>query len=187
MKKKIFAMLFVLVLIATSITALAACDKTGGSKNIGALQMEKKYLAEKTVNSGLTEEDILARPEEYLTYQSYFIFHSNGTGEYVCNKVSYELGGYEVNAKYTIRFKYVYADDDKSAVACFYDGLDNRSIILSNNKKGETYNYDFADWSSLITVSKYVLCVTGAGYSFFINEDYVKQIPNFNKSTEESK
>ena len=55
MKKKIFAMLFVLVLIATSITALAACDKTGGSKNIGALQMEKKYLAEKTVNSGLTE------------------------------------------------------------------------------------------------------------------------------------
>ena len=187
MKNKIFAMLFVLVLIATSITALAACDKTGRSKNIGALQMEKKYLAEKTVNSNLTEEDILAQPGEYLTYQSYYVFHADGTGEYVCNEIDYR--DYNIHAKYTLHFKYTFVDEEKSAVACFYDRLDNQSIILKGYKdetdnEGIPYDYDLTDWSRLVTVSKNVLCVTGTGYTFYVNEDYVKQIPNFNKQTE---
>lgn len=194
MKKKIFAMLFVLVLIATSITALVACDNAGGGKNISALQTEKKYHAESTVNSGLTEADILAQPGEYLQYQSYYVFHANGTGEYICNKVTddyYNNTLVKIHAKYTLRFKYTYVDDDKSAVVCFYDGLNNQSIIIENGYKDETdnigkpYDYDFTDWSKLVTVSKNVLCVTGTGYTFYINEEFVKQIPNFNKSAEE--
>ena len=170
MKKKLFAIIFVLILTVSGVTALAACDNAGG-KAISALQTEKKYLAESTVNSGLTEEDILAQPGEYLTYHSYYVFHADGTGEYVCNKIDYR--DYNIHAKYTLH----------------YDRLDNQSIILKGYKdetdnEGIPYDYDFTDWSRLVTVSKNVLCVMGTGYTFYVNEDYVKQIPNFNKQTE---
>ena len=186
MKKKLFAIIFVLILTVSGVTALAACDNAGG-KAISALQTEKKYLAESTVNSGLTEEDILAQPGEYLTYQSYYVFHADGTCEYVCNKIDYR--DYNIHAKYTLHFKYTFVDEEKSAVACFYDRLDNQSIILKGYKdetdnEGIPYDYDFTDWSRLVTVSKNVLCVMGTGYTFYVNEDYVKQIPNFNKQTE---
>ena len=167
---------------ATCFATLAACDSNDNGKNIGALKTEKKYLEESTVNSTLTEQDIIDSADDfYLTYQQYYIFHSNGTGEYVYNGIDYESGGYIVHAKYTIKFKYTYVDDDKSAIACFYDSLENNSTVIGDYNTGNPFPYSFNSWSRLITVSNDVLCLTGTGYTFYVNEDYAKKLTNFNK------
>ncbi len=116
----------------------------------GSLQYDKKYIAEGHANNDK---------------ERYYLFHSDGTGIY-----KYFSSGYTYAYDYTVSFKYTYADEDKTAVVCLFDSVEYGSK--------DTEKSVSTDWSELLTVSKNVLCTTN-GY-FYINEDYLKEIPNFN-------
>ncbi|MDE7439382.1 MAG: hypothetical protein K2N23_02625 [Clostridia bacterium] len=157
MKKRIVLVLLTAVIACFALFGLSACDS-----NVGQLQMDKKYF-----------------DSDYLDFtngsEEYYIFHSDGTGEYryYSPYYSYDNSLHSSSVDYTINFKYTYADEDKSAVVCFYDsveyGSENGSAIVSTG------------WSGLLTVSKNVLCWGSSIIGFYINEDYLETIPNFAK------
>lgn len=95
--------------------------------------------------------------------ECYYIFYSNGTG---VRRYFHAYGTYCTD--YRLTFKYTYIDDDKEAITCFFDSVEY------GNKNDATIS---TDWSALLTVSKNVLCT---GTSFYINEDFLNEIPNFN-------
>lgn len=119
--------------------------------NDGKLAMDKRYIY---------EDDAKADSAEQRSY----IFHSKGTGEF-----TYHYDSGSMHEHYVIHFKYTYADSDKSAVVCFYDSI--------TRLDGDDGSYTLTNWSRLVTISKNVL-VTGAS-TYWINEDYLKTIPNF--------
>lgn len=177
MKKKILSICLITLLLISAICICAACDNKSDN-DIGKLQMNKKYIAKSTINSELTEQDILDRSSEYLTYEHYYIFYSDGTGICVYNDIDFHYN-IRVHRKYTLHFKYTYVDNDKSAVVCFYDSVDDTSTVVSTN---EPHAYPLKNWTTLLTVSQNVICTAGtSGYSYFVNEDYAKQLTHFNE------
>ncbi|MDE7454320.1 MAG: hypothetical protein K2M64_00630 [Clostridia bacterium] len=179
MKKKFFALLLATLLIVCTVVTLVACDDKS-SNDIGKLQINKKYIIKSTINSELTEQDIIDKSSQYLIYECYFIFYSDGTGIFVNNRITYQST--TVHCKYTLHFKYTYVNDDKSAVVCFYDSIEDNSTILSTKNP---YVYSLNDWTTLLTVSKNVICTAGtSGYTYYINEDYAKELSNLNKKTD---
>lgn len=155
MKKKLVGFILLIVTVCCAVFSLSACGVNSG--NVAGLEMDKKYIYYDSVNEDKNE------------YESYYIFYANGTGKRRCFKIVTSSVD-----DYTINFKYTFVDKDKSAVVCFYDSVDY----------GDKHNTSYkpsSDWSVLLTVSKNVLCSAGIyGYSFYINENYLKTIPNFN-------
>lgn len=140
-----------MIIIATLICSLAftACNTDA------KLAMDKRYISESDVRKDAEK-------------QVYYIFHSDGTGEY-----TYHYDGTYTHSHYILHFKYTYVDGDKSAVACFYDSIES----LANDE-----GYKPVGWSELVTVSKNVLATVGtSGYVFWINEDYLEELTNFRK------
>ena len=137
--------------------ALTACGKAEATA--GTLAMNKRYIRESDV-------------KEDSSKQISYVFYSNGTGKYTYH-YDYESIFNPEHSHYVITFQYTYADNDKSAVVCFYDSFE---ALEGNTTEALT------DWSTLVTVSKNVLATTGSyGYTFWINEDYLKNIPNFGR------
>ena len=132
------------------ITLCCAFAFTACGKDELTLVMDKRYIFE---NDAKKDAD----------KQASFIFHSNGTGEYTIHD-----DYYDIHEHYVIHFKYTYADSDKSAVVCFYD-----SITRLDGDDGSSHT----KWSRLVTISKNVLVTSASDY--WINEDYLKTIPNF--------
>lgn len=148
MKRKLSVLSIVCVIIF-SVCAFSACGD-----DIDELQMNTKYIS--TYDVG-----------EEANKQSYFIFNSDGTGEY-----RYYLPSYN---DYTVHFKYTYTDKDKSSAVCFYDSVEYGAGHLSSTTIE-------SNWSYVLTVSKNVVCrVSSYGYSIYVNENYLKTIPNFDK------
>lgn len=177
MKKKILPIILLTILVIGAFGAFTACGDKGGN-DVSKLQMNKKYIAHATVNSTLTEQDIIDKSSQYLVYEHYYVFYSDGTGILVNNRITFGDSS-RVHCKYTLHFKYTYVDDDQSAVVCFYDSVENNSVVLSTN---EPYAYSLSGWTTLFTVSKNVICAAGTnGYSFFINEEYAKQLTHLNE------
>ena len=152
-----------MMLIVTALCcvfALSACE----DKDVSALAMDKRYIS---------EDDVKKEYNQQLSY----VFHSNGTGEYTrhYDYISiFEDGSSHLH--YKIHFKYTYVDSDKSAVVCFYDSIERLD--------GDDGTMNPTNWSMLLTVSKNVLATAGSyGYGFWINEDYLKKIPNFGAQT----
>lgn len=174
MKKRILSICLITLLLASVICLCTACDN-----DVGELQMNKKYLLKSSVNNELTEQEIVENWSSYTTKtcECYFMFYSDGTGIFVKND-TYS----NIHRKYTVHFKYTYVDEDKSAVVCFYDSIEDNSVVIST---GKPYEQDFTGWTTLLTVSKNVACSAGtSGYTFYLNEDYAKQLPNLNKTDE---
>ena len=151
MKKKIILALVAAVVAVFACFAFAACSGDGD------LQMNARYIIEDDIN----EKDY---------QQTYFEFFSDGTGVY-----RYYYKGTSTLYDYELTFKYTYADNDKSAVVCFYDsvvyGKDNITAKVST------------EWMRLLTVSKNVLCyVSTSGYTYYINQNYLNStLQNFGK------
>lgn len=187
MKKRIFASIFAVALIALSLVALAACG------NDTELVYGKKYILEDDVNEKSGE-------------QTYYVFEKDGTctRHYYSKKTVYE--SYDTSKKatviidYIVQYRYTFVDGDKSTIVYFYNNVIDSSTYTDSNgktvslKDSEYYKdyyggYDFdhlpkTDSNGLIMVSKNVLCIAGVGYTFYINEDYLNTIPNFNKVDE---
>lgn len=155
MKKLRYLIASVLLVCLSAILLLCACDVGSSSAGEGgSLVFAKKYVR------GAFGED----------RENYFIFRSDGTGDYVCNR-DYDYPGDE---HYTMHFKWFYADKDESAVVCFYDGAEygagHEAKSLSDYTK------------YLVTVSEHVLCSNnGSSTSYFINEDHVDELTNYGK------
>lgn len=152
--KKILAITMLLVVTICCAFAFTAC----GSDS--KLAMNKLYIREEDVGKEV---------------QDSYIFHSNGTGEYTYH-YDYESSvssEYNYSRHYIIHFKYTYVDKDKSAVVCFYNSIERL--------EGDDGSYKSAsEWSKLVTVSKNVLATVGStSYVFWINEDYLDEIPNY--------
>lgn len=154
MKKlaKFLSLFAVLVAMFGALVAFSACDSEY------ELKMNTRYI---------DEEDTDLATEQ----QTYYIFNSNGMGAYHY----YYNSSYDGVYDYVITFKYVYADSDKSAVVCFYDGVEYSDNHIATKSVS-------SEWNRLLTVSGNVLASAGSyGYTFFINENYLPQIPNYGK------
>lgn len=156
MKRRFFAIFLATVACFGALFALSAC---GG---VSSLQMNKKYIDEEYVKDAEAQ-------------QSYYLFRSNGTG--ICKfyydyDSPYDPSG-DFTVDYTVTFKYVYVDNQREAVVCFYDSVEYGEADTGEYKV-------VSDWSVLLTVSRNVLCSAGTGgYTFYVNEDYLGEIPDF--------
>ncbi len=150
--KKLLSLLLAVTAAIGCLLVFSAC----GSDT--ELQMNTRYIHE-------------AHTRDSLEQQRYLLFTSDGVGIYHY----YDESTYSGITDYTVTFKYSFADSDKSAVICFFDSV----------KFGEkhTGSKDFStDWNWLLTVSGNVLASAGSyGYTFYISENYLPQIPNYGK------
>lgn len=144
-----------------------AADQNKESQAQEVLVMDKRYISESHVRSSAEK-------------QIYYVFHSDGAGEYIYHYDYDYISDYDkkydehIHRHYAIHFKYTYVDRDKSAVVCFYDSIERF--------EGDDGSYKSTSWSELITVSENVLSTIGSNdYVFWINEDYLKTIPNYRK------
>lgn len=186
--KKLLAVITTAVLLIGALLAVASCGKNGEY----GLVYEKKYVYANHVNQGI-EEGSKAEGHKY----KYYLFHKDGTLKYHEESTETKQTGWDdtndepITAKYYVKYdvyyKYTFVDDDRSAVFITFDRFEDNTT----DEKGtsisckEVISYFYYPKERLITVSKNVLCYVNSGYSFYINEDYVKQIPNYNKPTEE--
>ena len=160
MKKIAIYVMMIIAAIICSFTFVACSDNdVSASSDAATLVMDKHYINADYVNED-TEKQI------------YYVFHADGTGEFIYH---YDFSGsyYESHYHYIIHFKYTYVDNDKSAVVCFYDSIERLD--------GDDKTYNSTSWSSLVTVSKNVLTTVGSGYTFWISEDYLKNLTHFGK------
>lgn len=151
MKKKLVIFVSLIICSLALLLALSACDSP--SNDGSDLQFDKKYIAKEHANKDT---------------EGYYLFHSDGTGIY-----KYYDEEYDYTVDYTVSFKYTYADNDKTAVVCLFDSVK----YGSKHSASSLFNVG-THWTSLLTVSKNVICTTGG--NVYINEDYLKEIPNFN-------
>ena len=162
--KRITILTILIVFSLCSAFAFTACGKNGETSGEEALVMDKRYI---------NEFDAQKDEEK----QKYYVFHSDGTGEYVYHYDYDYVSSYlteHVHRHYIIHFKYTYVDNEKSSVVCFYDRLERL--------EGDDSEYNSTSWSELVTVSKNVLSTIGTSYVFWINADYLKTIPNFHRA-----
>lgn len=190
MKKKFTAVTLLLTLVLICAAVFASCDSQNG------LAFGKKYVNKNTIN------------KDDQNQADYYVFNSDGTGtyyyKYATEDFSYDADYSGIWTKtvydYKFNFKYVFTDDEKSAIVCFYDGQLTDNSMKYNAKKDEQGNFvrdengdrvyseegtafEYASdtsWSVIITVSKNVL----AGAGTYVNEDYAKQLTEYNKSAE---
>lgn len=186
MKKKVLAILFAIVLVATSLIALTACkeEKTDDY----ALVYGKKYIYSSDVRVKVTE-------------QRYFIYYRNNTCKYHYYSTATTAENEVLTFEFTVDYRFTFVDGDNSSIVYFYDSVTDDSTYadangnvgsLADSEYWKTHSELYSDYlpktddCGLITVSNNVLCTAGAfGYAFFVNEDYVNSIPNFGVSAEE--
>lgn len=180
MKKRVLAILFAIALVATCLFTLAACEEEK-VEDYGIVY-GKKYILGSDIHEKATE-------------QHYYIFYRNGMCKY--HSYSKDVGAnnsYIIVRDYTVQYRFTFVDEDKSTIVYFYDGVTDDSTFTdasgnvttlkeSDYWKQSEFAYEYlpdTDDSSLITVSKNVLCTVGTyGYAFYVNEDYVSNLPNF--------
>lgn len=159
MKKLLATLLSAMLICAALVAVLAGCDSgsnEGGTpagssdSSKSVLKMEKRYLY---------AEDIGSNP-------TYYIFHADGTGEYVYHNNEFEH-------HYTVHFKYTYAGIDNGSVVCFYDSV----TYHAENKEPEDVR---ANWARYLSVSENVLVKEeSSGFLYYVNEDYAKTLTNY--------
>lgn len=154
MKKLRYLVVSILLICLSAVLLLGACGKSGSPAG-GGLVFNTKYVR------GAFGEDV----------ENYFLFRSDGTGDYACNN-DYTYAAAE---HYTMHFKWFYADQEESAVVCFYDGAEYDEQKHKAPRIGDDTHY-------LVTVSEHVLCVSsGTSSSCYINENYVDELENYRK------
>ena len=151
MKRKFSAAVFCIFAAAMLFCAFAGCSKTSSGGEMGTLELNKKYIHESYVQD---------KDGNY----SYYIFTSADEGEH-----HYYYAGIDSNGRiysYTIHFRYKIVGE---MAHCFFDsveyGVDDTEKTVSS------------DWTSSLGADVDFLMQTNGTY--YINEDYLKEIPNF--------
>lgn len=180
MKKRLIAIALTVVLCVGLFAVLVSCGKEEST----GLVFGKKYIYEEAINSNKAAR----------RFDS-FIFYDDGTGIFHCKNINYDYDKVAYSYNYKIKFRYVFVDDDKSGVVCFYDELltndssiyyysydDEKNEILEDSI--EKIEFSEYDWSVLLSVSENVLVLTTTYIGIFVNEDYADKLTNFNKIPE---
>lgn len=113
----------------------------------------------------------------------YFIFYSNGTCTRFSHRDAYSSSSYfSRDTDVEMYYKYTYLDEQKTGIVCFIDGIketeydDGGSVYNVNTSLSPSYEKDYY----IFSISKDVVMSTGEyGYTFYINENYAREIPNF--------
>lgn len=171
--KKFFAlMLLAVTCCVAALSLFVGCsDEEHATDSPDSLQFNVKYYY---------YEDIHNNQNGSATY---YIFYSNGT----CMRYSQSghtsyLDGYVKEVEYKTYYKYTYLDEQKTGVMCFFDSIKTTYY----NSDGSIYHIDTEPSSaeqkeySVLSVSKNILMSSGLySSSYYINENYIKEIPNF--------
>ena len=151
MKKKILGAAFCIIAAVMLFCVFAGCSRTASGGEMGTLELNKKYIHESYVQD---------KDGNY----SYYIFTSADEGEH-----HYYYAGIDSNSRiysYTIHFRYKIVGE---MAHCFFDsveyGVDDTEKTVSS------------DWTSSLGADVDFLMQTNGTY--YINEDYLKEIPNF--------
>lgn len=151
MKKKILGVAFCIIAAVMLFCVFAGCSRTASGGEMGTLELNKKYIHESYVQD---------KDGNY----SYYIFTSADEGEH-----HYYYAGIDSNSRiysYTIHFRYKIVGE---MAHCFFDsveyGVDDTEKSVSS------------DWTSSLGADVDFLMQTNGTY--YINEDYLKEIPNF--------
>ncbi len=151
MKRKFSAVVFCIFAAVMLFCVFAGCSRTASGGEMGTLELNKKYIHESYVQD---------KDGNY----SYYIFTSADEGEH-----HYYYAGIDSNSRiysYTIHFRYKIVGE---MAHCFFDsveyGVDDTEKSVSSN------------WSSSLGADVDFLLRTNGIY--YINEDYLKEIPNF--------
>lgn len=151
MKKKILGVAFCIIAAVMLFCVFAGCSRTASGGEMGTLELNKKYIHESYVQD---------KDGNY----SYYIFTSADEGEH-----HYYYAGIDSNSRiysYTIHFRYKIVGE---MAHCFFDsveyGVDDTEKTVSS------------DWTSSLGADVDFLMQTNGTY--YINEDYLKEIPNF--------
>lgn len=152
MRKRICALLLLVVIGVFSVCSLTACDDD--EKDVGSgLRFDVKYVHLYNIRADENE------------FCDYYVFHRNGSGEYRYMNTA-------VNTiNYTITFKYTYLDNEESAVGCFYDSVSYGDGHQSDHTISPT-------WHIVLMVSKNVVMKDDTMY---INASYIGELSNFGK------
>ena len=156
--KKILSVLLAVCALFMCLVAFSACGSAS------QLRLDERYIHETSVG-------------EAENKQEYYIFHKDGTGEYYYH-YDYESSWseYDEHKHYAVKFKYTFVDNDKETIYCAYDGYVRLAGHVGSGVPVST------TWSRLITVSKnLIMSTSGSSINFYINENYAKELPNFNK------
>lgn len=173
MKKFLTKLILSTVCTAALATCLVGCGDdlsvpnggNGGDTTANAAQAMSTLRFDSKYYAGLSDAPIEER--------SYYIFSENGTGKfYFYYYYQYKNETPQID-DYTIDFKYVYSNANKTQVTCFYDKV---TYGAKDNQKDVS-----TSWWRTLNVSENVLLSEGQyGYTLVgINEDYLDQIPNF--------
>lgn len=151
MKKKILGAAFCIIAAVMLFCVFAGCSRTASGGEMGTLELNKKYIHESYVQD---------KDGNY----SYYIFTSADEGEH-----HYYYAGIDSNSRiysYTIHFRYKIVGE---MAHCFFDsveyGVDDTEKTVSS------------DWTRSLGADVDFLMQTNGTY--YINEDYLKEIPNF--------
>ena len=131
--------------------AFAGCSKTTSGGEMGTLELNKKYIHESYVQD---------KDGNY----SYYIFTSADEGE-----AHYYYAGTGSNSRiysYTITFHYKIVGE---MVNCFFHSVEYDTVDTEKNAS--------TGWSYTLGADVDFLLQTNGIY--YINEDYLKEIPNF--------
>ncbi|MDE7107843.1 MAG: hypothetical protein K2O39_05910 [Clostridiales bacterium] len=174
--KKFFAlMLLAVTCCAASLSLLVGCsDEEHATDSPDSLQFNVKYCYYKSIHDNENDEF------------AYYIFYSNGT----CMRYSQSghtsyLDGYVKEYDWKTYYKYTYIDEQKTGVMCFFDSIkytyynDDGSIDHVMTERDMSTDLMYKEYR-VLSVSKNVLMSSGTySNSYYINENYIKEIPNF--------
>lgn len=113
----------------------------------------------------------------------YFVFYSDGTCTRFSHRNAYSSSSYFTrDTDVEMYYKYTYLDEQRTGIICFIDGIketsydDDGNVYDINTTLSPSYEKDYY----IFSVSKNVLMYAGeSSYTFYINENYVDEIPNF--------
>lgn len=180
MKKHLMTILAVAA-IASSALACVACgsgdSNSGGNNNSSYTQTQPDQSQNVTPQLTYGKKYILDDDVKIAAgEQTWCIFNADGTGKYhIYYKYESSYYGTEIS-DYTINFKYSYTNTLKTKIACFYDSI---TYGATDNQKS-----DRRSWSTVFEMGENMILDLGQyGYSIYVNEDYIKQIPNFGEES----
>lgn len=144
--------------VAGTFAAMAGCS-SGKSEGSLGLSYGKEYIYIYYGDSYETEHSV--------------VFNKDGTGEYREKQTAKQ--DYVGVWNYTVSFRYLYyAEEDM--VFCFYDSVEY------GEDHEDTLTID-SDWQRSFLCTKEVLQATNG--DIFVNEEYLPNIPNYNRPSEE--
>lgn len=169
--KKLIRVLALTVACCAAATAFVGCaDKKTASGSPDSLVFDTKYYYMTDIHNNKNGE------------AEYYIFYADGTCMSYSQSGSTYIGEYTKQVEYRTYYKYTYVDEQKTGIMCFFDSKSNTYF----NNDGSVDRVDTTPTSNqqkqyqIFSISKNILINAGAyGTYYYINENYVDEIPNF--------